>query len=675
MHFRILLGGHYHLVCLKLHGAAVLVLLGVVLVLDKAAFHGALAITLKDVPDQVGKALVGAGTGAFDLIRIGNGGFGHLLIIQVLYRLLTAAGQFVLHILRGHSGHLGELHTAVGVVCRFADAERSKDGFDLGFGLAHHLAFLCLNQLGDHQVVAADVLPTIFRPVVGPVDAGVGIPGHITIGSHFGALGVDLIATRAVTVGTGRPDLHNVGLHDLLSECFLLRLAKAIVVGSLFCFIQIGIEGFISCPVFVTRVPRSVRVLLETKKCNLAGVILHRIVEHCAGDLVESTLVRMLVLAALVLVVAIALSTFVVKADLFFQTHICVARVIIHQLIGIVVPLQGRVDQHAIRAFAVLRLQLCAGCKVKVLDFGGFHPVDIHLIPAPTVLLPVVITAVVPIPMDFLVFYSLTVLCVVGLIASVVVGQFFLVLLAVCIDRDHLILGGLGLRLQGCFQLLRGHISLRDVFLDILNDILLYGFFCDLKVTDKEGLAVFEPSLFLRDLVPQFLIGCRQLCIVRGNLLPRCIHTAFDLQNLLFQVGAVNRNRGTVLRKGGGGAVSVQRNGIGRNTELLCQHCLGFLRRQNIFFLFRSGIGDLFVVLVSTGEVALFILCIGLAVIGQGVAVRCNCPILVAVISDRFTQLLRFIGLFLGGLGHRPRHGGSIIKPDIGIACGCQFRL
>ena len=234
---------------------------------------------------------------------------------------------------------------------------------------------------------------------------------------------------------------------------------------------------------------------------------------------------------------------------------------------------------------------------------------------------------------------------------------------------------GLGLRLQGCFQLLRGHISLRDVFLDILNDLRLDGLarILDLNVTDKEGLAFSKLALFLLDLVPQVIIGFLQSCLVRDHhsLLHRCSLAAFDLQGALFQVGAVNRNRGTVLRKGSGG--SVQLNCAGLNLELLCQHCLGILRRQNIFFLFRSGIGDIFVVLVSTGEVALFILCIGLAVVGQGVAVLCNCPILVAVISDRFTQLLRFIGLFLGGLGHRPRHGGSILKPDIGIACGCQF--
>ena len=672
MHFRILLGGHHHLLCLKLHGVAFLVLLGVVHVLDKAAILGAGILTLKDVPDQVGKALVGAGAGAFDLSLLGNGGYGLGLIIQVLYHLLTAAQirSLFLCLLSSHGGHLGELHAAVGVVCRLADADGSKDVFDLGFGLAHHLAFLRLNQPGDHQVVAADVLPTIVRPVVGPVDAGVGIPGHITIGSHAGALGVDLIATLAVAVGTGRPDLHNVGLLDILSECFLLRLAKAIVVGGLFCFVQIGIEGFISCPVFVLRVEQ---VLLETKKCNLAGAILHRIVEHCAGDLVESTLVRIIVIAAVVLVVARALSTFVVKTDLFLQTHVCVARVIIHQLIGIVVPLQGRVDQHAIRAFAVLRLQLCAGCKVKVLDFGGFHPVDIHRLKVQTVPLQVVIIAA-QILKDYLVFYSLTVLCVVGLIASVVVGQIFPILIAVCIDRDHLLLGGLGLRLQGGFQLLRGHISLGDVFLDILNNLLLDGFFCDLKVTDIEGLARQKCFLFRLDLGPQFVIGFFQSCLVRSDLLPRCILAAFDLQGALFQVGAINRNRGTVvLRKGGGGAVIVQRNGTFINLELLCQHFPGILRRQFFFFLFRSGIGDRFVVLVRTGEVALFILCIGLAVVGQGVTL--NCPIRIAVISDRFTQWLRFLGLFLGGLGHRPRHDGSIIKPDIGIACGFQFRL
>ena len=235
---------------------------------------------------------------------------------------------------------------------------------------------------------------------------------------------------------------------------------------------------------------------------------------------------------------------------------------------------------------------------------------------------------------------------------------------------------GLGLRLQGCFQLLRGHISLRDVFLDILNDLRLDGLarILDLNVTDKEGLAFSKLALFLLDLVPQVIIGFLQSCLVRDHhsLLHRCSLAAFDLQGALFQVGAVNRNRGTVLRKGSGG--SVQLNCAGLNLELLCQHCLGILRRQNIFFLFRSGIGDIFVVLVSTGEVALFILCIGLAVVGQGVAVLCNCPILVALKGERFVvQRLRIRGLFLGGLGHRPRHGGSILKPDIGIACGCQF--
>ena len=258
--------------------------------------------------------------------------------------------------------------------------------------------------------------------------------------------------------------------------------------------------------------------------------------------------------------------------------------------------------------------------------------------------------------------------------ASVVVGQFVLVL-GSCIDRDHMRLCGLGLRLQGGFQLLRGHISMRDVLLDILNDLRLDGLVCirDLNVTDKEGLVFSKLVLLRHDLGPQVIIGFLQSFLVRDHhsLLHRCSLAAFDLQGALFQIGAVNRNRGTVLRKGGG--VSVQLNRADLNLEPLCQHCLGILRRQNIFFLFRSGIGNLFVVLVSTGEVALFILCVGLAVVGQGAAVLCNCPILVAVISDRFIQFIRFIGLFLGGLGHRPRHGGSILKPDIGIACGCQF--
>ena len=238
---------------------------------------------------------------------------------------------------------------------------------------------------------------------------------------------------------------------------------------------------------------------------------------------------------------------------------------------------------------------------------------------------------------------------------------------------------GLGLFLQGFLQLLRGHISLRDFCPDILNDLRLDGLarIRDLNVTDKEGLVFSKPFLFRHDLVPQFLIGCIQSCLVRDHhsLLHRCSLAAFDLQGALFQVGAVNRNRGTVLRKGGGGAVSVQRNVIGLNLKPLCQHCLGFIVSQLFISLslFRSGIGDRFAALgFSTGEVALFILCIGLAVVGQGLAVLCNCPILVAVISDRFIQFIRFIGLFLGGLGHRPRHGGSIIKPDVGIACGFQ---
>jgi len=380
VHFRILLGGHYHLVCLKLHGVAVLVLLGVVLVLDKAAFHGAGVLTLKDVPDQVGKALVGAGAGAFDLILLGNGVFGHLLIIQVLYRLLTAAGQFARHLRQGLSGHLGKIHAAEVVVLGLADAEGSKDVFDLGFGLAHHLAFLRLNQPGDHQVVAADVLPSTVLPFVGPVDAGVGIPGHITIGCHFGALGVDLIAYLAGVVGAGTPDLHNVGLLDLLSECFLLPPAKVPVRLRLTGFFQIGFK----------------RLVLVLKQLDLF-VFLHRIVDHRTGDLVESTLVRIIVLAAVVLVVARALSTFVVKADLAVQTHVCISS-FIHQIVGIVVPHQGRVDQHAIRGCAVLLLQLCAGCKVQVLDVGGlhFHLLDIHLLPVDTTVpLQVIITVLI----------------------------------------------------------------------------------------------------------------------------------------------------------------------------------------------------------------------------------------------------------------------------------------
>ena len=375
MHFRILLGGHYHLVCLKLHGGAVLGLLGVVLVLDKAAFHGAGAITLKDVPDQVGKALVGAVAGAFNAL---------LLFVRVIFRFgvvgLIAAGKvsalpsyFALMDDSFRYGFGGVAQFSVGQVLHQLPALNGCGEGDRVLAHGHHVLLVGLGQVSKGQVVTANVIVLTAR-FEKCIAAGVVVIGHIAVGSHGRALFVDMIALGGAGIVSGGAKLYDIGAEDLLLLFFVELLVGFAVSNSS----QVGFDSF----------------LLIGEQFNFT-ILLDRIVSHSAGDLVESTLVRMLVLAALVLVV-----TGLIIADLVVQTHILVPvlpsqRVLVcQQMFGAVVPLQLRVHQHAVvdlrrSVFLLLRQgQLGIRCQIKVFDVVvvivnfTLYTVDLYIVSA-----------------------------------------------------------------------------------------------------------------------------------------------------------------------------------------------------------------------------------------------------------------------------------------------------
>ena len=193
MHFRILLGGHYHLVCLKLHGAAVLVLLGAVLVLDEAAFHGAGILTGKDVPDQVGKALVGAFTGAFNAL---------LLFVRVICRFgvvgTIAAGK--VSALPSYFALMDDgFRYGVGGVAQFSVGQGlqlpalkgcGEGGRVLAHG--HHMVLIGLGQVSKGQVVTANVIALSVR-IEKCIAAGVVVIGHIAVGRQIRLVQVDLV--------------------------------------------------------------------------------------------------------------------------------------------------------------------------------------------------------------------------------------------------------------------------------------------------------------------------------------------------------------------------------------------------------------------------------------------------------------------------------------------------
>ena len=179
-----------------------------------------------------------AGTGSFDrfalLLRIGT--------VEVAGSIF-AVSRSTLTGFMGGGGLLVQLQKALGEVLRAADAQRGGDGLDGGFGLTDDLALTHLGQLGDHQVIAADVTPGAVLALVGAVDAGVGIAGHIAVGGQLRGLEIDLIAALTGAVGAGGSDLHNVGADDGIA---LFRGQVPIGLAAAGC-LQVSVNGLILC--------------------------------------------------------------------------------------------------------------------------------------------------------------------------------------------------------------------------------------------------------------------------------------------------------------------------------------------------------------------------------------------------------------------------------------------
>ena len=350
MHFRILLGGHYHLLCLKRHGVAFLVLLGVVLVLDKAAFHGAGVLTLKDVPDQVGKALVGAGAGAFNAF---------LLSVRVIYCFgvvgTIAAGK-VSALLSCRYGVGGVAQFSVGQVFQFPALKGCGDsGRVLAHG--HHMLLIGLGQVSKGQIVTANVIVLTAR-CEKCIAAGVVVIGHIAVGRQVRLVQVDLVVAFAAALC-----LVLVDLNDLCLAQVQLRMICYI-------FFQVSL-----CSLFSGRItPLARRFLIG---------IAQFAVSHLALDLVENALCggvvifcgRFLIPAGTgILVVAGAwiVVILVVVGDAIHKVRLCASS--LYKRFCTLAPFQRGVQQNAVvdlrrSVFLLLRQgQLGIRCQIKVVD-------------------------------------------------------------------------------------------------------------------------------------------------------------------------------------------------------------------------------------------------------------------------------------------------------------------
>ena len=346
MHFRILLGGHYHLVCLKLHGGAVLGLLGVVHVLDKAAFHGAGAITLKDVPDQVGKALVGAGTGAFNAL---------LLVYRVIFRLgvvgTIAAGKalalaefFARSDFDPLFGDRGVIQLLIDPLLQLPALKGCGEG---GRVLAHghHVLLVGLGQVSKGQVVTANVIVLTAR-CEKCIAAGVVVIGHIAVGRQIRLVQVDLVVVWAVKV------LILVDFNDLRLAQIQTRIVFLI-------FFQLFLCGFFTLIVIAKfAVSHLTLDLVENALCG--GVVVPPISGKPAGT-------GILVVAGVVIVVGL-----VVVGDAIQQLRLFASSG--HKLVSLLAPFQRGIQQNAVvdlrcSVFLLFRQgQLGIRCQIKVAD-------------------------------------------------------------------------------------------------------------------------------------------------------------------------------------------------------------------------------------------------------------------------------------------------------------------
>ena len=187
-----------------------------------------------------------------------------------------------------------------------------------------------LHQVADHQVVAAHIVPGTILPLVGAVDAGVGVAGHIAVGGQLGGLEVDLIAALTGAVGVGGSNLHNVGADDGIALFFREAGGRLAAASCL----QVGIDGLILCA--DARGP--IVAPLTLIQLDAAIFIFDGIIGDSAGQLVVGALVGVIIgVAAVILVVALALAALIVPADLTVQADRLVV-LTVDQVFGVVVP-------------------------------------------------------------------------------------------------------------------------------------------------------------------------------------------------------------------------------------------------------------------------------------------------------------------------------------------------
>ena len=553
-----------------------------------------------------------AGTGSFDrfalLLRIGT--------VEVAGSIF-AVSRSTLTGFMGGGGLLVQLQKALGEVLRAADAQRGGDGLDGGFGLTDDLALAHLGQLGDHQVIAADVTPGAVLALVGAVDAGVGIAGHIAVGGQLRGLEIDLIAALTGAVGAGGSDLHNVGADDGIA---LFRGQVPIGLAAAGC-LQVSVNGLILCA------DAGVPIVAPLTLIQLdAAVLLDGVVGNGAGQLVVGALVGVVVpIAAVILVMAAALAAFIIPADLAVQADRLVV-LTVDQFSGIVVPLQLQIlaYQHTVGLvdLTVLvrqQIQLGTGSEIKVFDvvalLFGVHSVTINT-NFMAVSVCIVIIAVPPpsrFPID-LNFGTIRYLAEVFEFTRLFTGV--VVLLGLFVIRTLVgnvsgVLGDPLLLLQGLDQLILAHVIGRDGLGEILDDIFLFGGGIDLRFTDPEFLAGLKFALDLLDLLPQLIVCLLKILIVLDDAgdTGGGVHILPDGEGLA--QGAVIHGDGFVtLREGRGLAVGVQSDAVSGNTVLACQCGLDLFRGQRSTGLFGEGVGGLYAVFVLDRA--------GVAVIGFG---------------------------------------------------------
>ena len=620
-----------------------------------------------------------AGTGSFDrfalLLRIGT--------VEVAGSIF-AVSRSTLTGFMGGGGLLVQLQKAVGEVLRAADAQRGGDGLDGGFRLADDLALAHLGQLGDHQVIAADVTPGAVLALVGAVDAGVGIAGHIAVGGQLRGLEIDLIAALTGAVGAGGSNLHNVGADDGITLFFREAGGRLVAASCL----QVGIDGLIFRTDPVPIIVKATLIQLDV------SVLLDGIIGDSAGQLVVGALVRAVVgIAAVILVVAVALAALIVPADLTVQADRLVA-LTVDQVSGIVVPLQILAHQHTVGLIDITvlvrqQIQLGAGSKIEVADVVALLFV-VHSVTMNTNFLAVsvciVIIAAPPSPFPIDLNFG-TIRCLAEGFEFIRLFTGVVVLLGLFVIRTLVgnVSGALGdplLLLQSLDQLILAHIFGRDGRGEILDDVRLLGLVRNLQIADPEFLAGQKFALDLLNLLPQLVVCLLKILIVLDDVgdTGGGVHILPDGEGLA--QGAVIHGDGFVtLREGRGLAVGVQSDAVSGNTVLACQRGLDFFRGQRSTGLFGEGVGGLYAVFVldraGVAVIGFGHIAVDVSVHRNGASLFVDRPVLAA--GDH-QLVVKILGVRLCGFGKfidRPFHAldaGEVHAADIDVIT-CSFQL